>query len=172
MCSVPVTLRLLWSLCGCQGGVCVGGGGGEGGGRRSRGWPSRRWQGDIVKKEGTTWNRTAWHRQTDNNGRHWWRAAYTLQWMGEAELKIGGRNSSVGSVLGSLSCLMQRRGFDPPLRRFFFPWSYHGLCLQPPPPPTSPLPPKKSLDESINRGLVCAHMHSITRIQKILTVMS
>ena len=28
-----------------------------------------------------------------------------------------GRNSSVGSVLGSLSCLMQRRGFDLPLRR-------------------------------------------------------
>ena len=26
-----------------------------------------------------------------------------------------GRNSSVGSVVGSLSCLMQRRGFDPPL---------------------------------------------------------
>ena len=32
---------------------------------------------------------------------------------------FGGRNSSVGSVLGSLSCMMQRRGFDPPLRRFF-----------------------------------------------------
>ena len=27
----------------------------------------------------------------------------------------GGQNSSVGSVLGSLSCLMLRRGFDPPL---------------------------------------------------------
>ena len=26
----------------------------------------------------------------------------------------GGRNSSVGSVLGSLPCLMQRRGFDTP----------------------------------------------------------
>ena len=26
----------------------------------------------------------------------------------------GGRNSSVGSVLGSLSCVMQLRGFDPP----------------------------------------------------------
>ena len=25
-----------------------------------------------------------------------------------------------GSVLGSLSCLMQHHGFDSPLRRFFF----------------------------------------------------
>ena len=33
--------------------------------------------------------------------------------------------------------------------------------------------PKKSLsDESINRGLVCAHMHFIARTQKILTFMS
>ena len=31
------------------------------------------------------------------------------------ELTFGGRNSSVGSVLGSLSCLMQRRGFGLPL---------------------------------------------------------
>ena len=29
--------------------------------------------------------------------------------------KKGNRNSSVGSVLGSLSCMMQRRQFDPPL---------------------------------------------------------
>ena len=27
----------------------------------------------------------------------------------------GNWNSSVGSVLGSLSCMMQHRGFDPPL---------------------------------------------------------
>ena len=31
-----------------------------------------------------------------------------------------GRNSSVGCVLGSLSSVMQRRGFDPPLREIFF----------------------------------------------------
>ena len=31
----------------------------------------------------------------------------------------GGGNSSVGSVLGLLSCLMQHHGFDPPLRRIF-----------------------------------------------------
>ena len=30
----------------------------------------------------------------------------------------------------------------------------------------------KLLDESINRGLVCAHMHSIAWTQKILTIMS
>ena len=35
------------------------------------------------------------------------------------EFSKQGRNSSVGSVLGSLSCLMQRCGFYPPLRRIF-----------------------------------------------------
>ena len=30
-------------------------------------------------------------------------------------------------------------------------------------------PPKTPSDESINRGLVCAHMHFIARTQKILT---
>ena len=32
---------------------------------------------------------------------------------------VRGPSSSVGSVLGSPSCLMQHRGFDPPLRRMF-----------------------------------------------------
>ena len=32
--------------------------------------------------------------------------------------------------------------------------------------------PKTLSDESINRGVVCAHMHFITQTQKILTVMS
>ena len=31
-----------------------------------------------------------------------------------------GQEQLVGIVLGSLSCLMQRRGFEPPLRRIFF----------------------------------------------------
>ena len=31
----------------------------------------------------------------------------------------GGQNSSVGSMLGSQSSLVSRRGFDPPLRRIF-----------------------------------------------------
>ena len=34
------------------------------------------------------------------------------------------------------------------------------------------IPPKTLLDESIDRGLVCAHMHSITQTQKILMFMS
>ena len=34
------------------------------------------------------------------------------------------------------------------------------------------IPPKALSDESINRGLVCAHMHFIARTQKILTLMS
>ena len=32
------------------------------------------------------------------------------------------------------------------------------------------IPPKTLSDESINRGLVCAHMHFIARTQKILTL--
>ena len=49
-------------------------------GKRSRGRPSRRWQDDITRKEGTTWNRKA----TD---RRQWKAlmeGYILQWMGKA----------------------------------------------------------------------------------------
>ena len=34
------------------------------------------------------------------------------------------------------------------------------------------IPPKTPSDESINRGLVCAHMHFIAWTQKILTFMS
>ena len=34
------------------------------------------------------------------------------------------------------------------------------------------IPPKTPSDESINRGLVCAHMHFIARTQKILMFMS
>ena len=34
------------------------------------------------------------------------------------------------------------------------------------------IPPKTPSDESINRGLVCAHMHFIARTGKILTFMS
>ena len=44
----------------------------------------------------------------------------------ELNRKEGGQNSSVGSVLGSLSCVMQHHGFEPPLSlryRGFFPWS-------------------------------------------------
>ena len=34
------------------------------------------------------------------------------------------------------------------------------------------IPPKPLSGESINRGLVCAHMHFIARTQKILTMVS
>ena len=34
------------------------------------------------------------------------------------------------------------------------------------------IPPKTLSDESVNRGLACAHMHFIARTQKILTFMS
>ena len=45
--------------------------------------------------------------------------------------------------------------------------------VPPPPPPKKKKPKKKPLlDESVNRGLVCAHMHFIARTQKILTFMS
>ena len=47
---------------------------------RSRGRPSRRWQDDITRKEGTTWNRKA----TD---RRQWKTlmeGYILQWMDKA----------------------------------------------------------------------------------------
>ena len=33
----------------------------------------------------------------------------------QGQLLDGDRNSSVGSVLGSLSCMMQNHRFDPPL---------------------------------------------------------
>ena len=36
----------------------------------------------------------------------------------------------------------------------------------------TPFPKKTASDESINRGLVCAHMHFIARTQKILTFMT
>ena len=34
------------------------------------------------------------------------------------------------------------------------------------------IPHETLSDESVNRGLVCAHMHSIVRTEKILTFMS
>ena len=69
----------------------------------------------------------------------------------------------VGGMLGSLSCLMQRCGFDPPLGRIF---PVEGIF------PLTPFPPKALSDESLNWGLFCAHMHSITWTQKILTFVS
>ena len=73
-----------------------------------------------------------------------------------------------GSGFGSLSCLMQCRGFDPPPPRIFPVEEIFSLELT---WVLTPFHPNSS-DEGINRGLVCAHVHSIARTQKILTSMS
>ena len=52
-------------------------------GKRSRGRPSRRWQDDITRKEGTTWSREA-------TGRRQWKTlmeGYILQRMDKAKVK-------------------------------------------------------------------------------------
>ena len=77
----------------------------------------------------------------------------------------GGRNSSVGSAWARCS---QRRGFDPPLGTFSGIGDFFlGVNMG-----SNSIPPKTPSDESINRGLVCAHMHFIAGTQKILTFMS
>ena len=77
----------------------------------------------------------------------------------------GGRNSSVGSAWARCP---QRRGFDPPLGTFSGRGDFSlGVNMG-----SNSIPPKTPLDERINRGLVCAHMHFIARTQKILTFMS
>ena len=77
----------------------------------------------------------------------------------------GGRNSSVGSAWARCP---RRRGFDPPLGTF----SVEGIFPLELTWVQNSIPPKTPSDESINRGLVCAHMHFIARTQKILTFMS
>ena len=78
---------------------------------------------------------------------------------------LWGRNSSVGSAWARCP---QRRGFDPPLGTF----SGRGDFSLRVNMGSNSIPPKTLSDESINRGLVCAHMHFIARTQKILTFMS
>ena len=76
-----------------------------------------------------------------------------------------GLNSSVGSAWAHCP---QRRGFDPPLGTFSSRGDFSlGVNMG-----SNSIPPKTPSDESINRGLVCAHMLSIARTQKILTFMS
>ena len=79
-----------------------------------------------------------------------------------------GRNSSVGSVLCSLSFVMQRRGFHPPLRRIFSGCGDISLGVN----MSSDSIPQKIFRARVQTGLVCAHMHSIAWTQKILTFMS
>ena len=80
-------------------------------------------------------------------------------------LQTGGPNSSVGSAWARCP---QRCGFDPPLGTFSGRGDFSlGVNMG-----SNSIPPKTLSDESTNRGLVCAHMHFITRTQKILTFMS
>ena len=102
-------------------------------------------------------------------------SAMTIRWFGVSVLWVGeigslicswGWKSSVCSVLGSLSCMMQCCGFNPPLSCQywrFFPWSEHGFWLH---------CPKTLSDESVDWGLVYALIYSMTWVQKILTFMS
>ena len=77
----------------------------------------------------------------------------------------GGQNSSVGSAWARCP---QRCGFDPPLGTFSSRGDFSlGVNMG-----SNSIPPKTLSDESINRGLVCAHMHFIARTEKILTFMS
>ena len=78
-----------------------------------------------------------------------------------------GWNSSVGSVLGVLSGMIQHCGFDP----------LWGLPVEGIVPlelrwVLTPFPNITLLDESINRGPVCACMHFIKWTEKILTFTS
>ena len=84
----------------------------------------------------------------------------------ELRVVVGlGRNSSVGSAWARCP---QRRGFDPPLGAFSGRGDFSlGVNMG-----SNSIPTKTLSDESINRGLVCAHMHFIARTQKILTFMS
>ena len=65
----------------------------------------------------------------------------TIIRIARGEERGGGRNSSVGSVLGLQSCVMQRHEFNPQEILKF-------------------MSPKTLSEGSINRGLVCVHMHS------------
>ena len=83
----------------------------------------------------------------------------------DLKAKFGGRNSSVGSA--GARC-PQCRGFNPPLGTFSGRGDFSlGVKMG-----SNSIPPETPSDESINRGLVCAHMHFIARTQKILTFMS
>ena len=72
-----------------------------------------------------------------------------------------GRDSSAGSMLGSLSCMMQRRGFDPPLEL-----PAEGICPLEVTWVLTPFP-KTLLDARKNRGLVwsqtCIPSHGLKK---------
>ena len=89
----------------------------------------------------------------------------TLNLLPLSNKNLGGRNSSVGSAWARCP---QRSRFDPPLGTFSSRGDFSlGVNMG-----SNSIPPKTLSDESINRGLVCAHMHFIAQTQKILTFMS
>ena len=95
---------------------------------------------------------------------HWWQARKADMLTVTPHVE-GGRNSSVGSAWARCP---QRRGFDPPLGTFSGRGDFSlGVNMG-----SNSIPPKTLSDGSINRGVVCAHMHFIARTQKILTFMS
>ena len=81
------------------------------------------------------------------------------------KMQARGPEQLVGSVWARCP---QRRGFDLPLEKFFGREDFSlGVNMG-----SNSIPPKTLSDESINRGLVCVHMHFIARTPKILTFMS
>ena len=76
-----------------------------------------------------------------------------------------GREQLFGSVWAR--CPLHR-GFDPPLGKFSGIGDFSLRVNM----GSNSIPPNTPSDESINRGIVCAHMHFITRTQKILMFMS
>ena len=90
---------------------------------------------------------------------------HVIQTTHRSQMDARGRNSSVGSAWARCP---QRRGFDPSLGTFSGRGDFSlGVNMG-----LNSIPQKTPSDESINRGLVCAHMHFIARTQKILTFMS
>ena len=78
----------------------------------------------------------------------------------------GGRNGSVGSVLGFAvlrAAASRVRACCEPLVEDIIALGLAWVLTS---------CPKTLLDESINRGLVCVHIHSITWTQKVLAFMS
>ena len=112
---------------------------------------------DTSKMKNQTGSRTSWDMQVN----HFF-LRFDIWFLKEC---WGSRNSSVGSAWARCP---QRCVFDPPLGTFSGRGDFSlGVYMG-----SNSIPQTTLSDESINRGLVCAHMHFIARTQKILTFMS
>ena len=87
----------------------------------------------------------------------------TLALWSQFESPTGGWNNSVDSVWSSLSCSIVGTIFLCASSKGIFPLELTCFSLH---------FSKTLLDENINWGLVCAHMHSIAQTKKILTFIS